>query len=52
VEDHGGELSLSDNTDEERGAEVRIKLPLRRKVQREAQKQGVGDEQERILDRA
>jgi two-component system nitrogen regulation sensor histidine kinase NtrY len=52
VEDHGGEIVLSDAGEYESGAEVHIRLPLRRKPQREAQKQGVGNEQERILDRA
>jgi two-component system, NtrC family, nitrogen regulation sensor histidine kinase NtrY len=52
VEDHGGEISLSDRGEDAQGAEVRLKIPLRSKNSREAQHNGVGDEQERILDRA
>jgi two-component system nitrogen regulation sensor histidine kinase NtrY len=50
IEDHGGEIRLSDLGDES-GAEVRLSLPLRRKNLRELEG-GVGDEQERIADRA
>ncbi len=52
VEDHGGEISLSDRGEDAQGAEVRLKIPLRHKNSREAQQNGVGNEQERILDRA
>jgi len=50
LEDHGGEIAIADLGEEERGAEVRLILPLRQKSVKE--KASVGDEQERILDRA
>jgi len=48
VEDHGGEISLSDVAGDERGAEVRLVFPAHQKSVREVEKDGVGDEQERI----
>jgi two-component system nitrogen regulation sensor histidine kinase NtrY len=53
-EDHGGELSISDRSDDRTGAEVFMVLPLRQKKVREAgvEKTEVGDEQERIFNRA
>jgi two-component system, NtrC family, nitrogen regulation sensor histidine kinase NtrY len=51
LEDHGGEIALSDRGEEEHGAEVRLSFPLRQKSVRETKK-GLGDEQERIVDRA
>jgi two-component system nitrogen regulation sensor histidine kinase NtrY len=50
LEDHGGEIALSDRGEED-GAEVRLSFPLRQKSVRETKK-GSGDEQERIVDRA
>jgi len=50
MEDHGGELAIADLGEEDRGAEVRLTLPLRQKSVKE--KVSVGDEQERIADRA
>jgi two-component system, NtrC family, nitrogen regulation sensor histidine kinase NtrY len=50
LEDHGGEIALSDRGEED-GAEVRLTFPVRQKSMREAKK-GLGDEQERIVDRA
>jgi two-component system, NtrC family, nitrogen regulation sensor histidine kinase NtrY len=54
AEDHGGEITLADRGDEEHGAVVTLIFPLKQKTVREvsAQKKGVGDEQERIVDRA
>ncbi|HEY4114959.1 MAG TPA: PAS domain-containing sensor histidine kinase [Rhizomicrobium sp.] len=52
LEDHGGEISLSDLGDGESGAEVKLTLPLRRKTSRETTKGGIGDEQARIADGA
>ncbi|HUJ47157.1 MAG TPA: PAS domain-containing sensor histidine kinase [Rhizomicrobium sp.] len=52
LEDHGGEIALSDLGDGEHGAEVRLTMPLRRKSPRETTRNGVGDEQARIADRA
>jgi two-component system nitrogen regulation sensor histidine kinase NtrY len=52
VEDHGGTLTLADAGEDERGAEVRLEFPLRQKNSREAQRQGVGNEQEWIANRA
>jgi two-component system nitrogen regulation sensor histidine kinase NtrY len=49
AEDHGGEIALSDAADEQQGAEVTLAFPLKQKSVRE---KGVGDEQERIADRA
>jgi two-component system nitrogen regulation sensor histidine kinase NtrY len=51
-EDHGGEISLSDVSGEEQGAEVQLKLPLQQKKSDATQKNGVGDEQERIANLA
>jgi two-component system nitrogen regulation sensor histidine kinase NtrY len=51
LEDHGGEIALSDRGEEEHGAEVRLTFPIRQKSVRETKK-GLGDEQERIADRA
>jgi two-component system nitrogen regulation sensor histidine kinase NtrY len=48
VEDHGGEISLSDIAGDERGAEVRLVFPACQKSVREVHKDGVGNEQERI----
>jgi two-component system nitrogen regulation sensor histidine kinase NtrY len=42
-EDHGGELTITDRTDEQRGAEVRMTLLLKQKAAREA-----GAEKERV----
>jgi two-component system nitrogen regulation sensor histidine kinase NtrY len=42
-EDHGGELTITDRTDEQRGAEVRMSLLLKQKAAREA-----GAEKERV----
>jgi two-component system nitrogen regulation sensor histidine kinase NtrY len=42
-EDHGGELTITDRTDEQRGAEVRMSLLLKQKVARET-----GAEKERV----
>lgn len=50
LEDHGGEIALFDAGDEDKGAEVRLTVPVRRKNVRELEK-GEGDEQERIADR-
>jgi two-component system nitrogen regulation sensor histidine kinase NtrY len=47
VEDHGGELRLSDK-EGEAGAEVRLTLPLVQRKPRETQKNGIKNEQERI----
>jgi two-component system nitrogen regulation sensor histidine kinase NtrY len=54
AEDHGGEITLADRGDEEHGAVVTLIFPLKQKTTRDvsAQKKGVGDEQERIVDRA
>jgi len=52
VEDHGGELNLSDRGDDERGAEVRLTLPLHPKKLQDVRSNGVGDEQERIANLA
>jgi two-component system nitrogen regulation sensor histidine kinase NtrY len=54
AEDHGGEITLADRGDEEHGAVVALIFPLKQKTTRDvsAQKKGVGDEQERIVDRA
>lgn len=52
VEDHAGALALTDASEDERGAEVRLEFPLRQKNSREAQRQGTGNEQERIANRA
>ncbi len=52
VEDHGGEISLSDLGEDERGAEVRLRLPLQQKKPHETERNGRGDEQERIANRA
>jgi two-component system nitrogen regulation sensor histidine kinase NtrY len=53
-EDHGGELSISDRSDDRAGAVVSMVLPLRQKKPRETsvEKTEVGDEQERIFNRA
>jgi len=51
VEDHGGEISLLDHENEDRGAEVRLSFPLRQKAVREVEMDR-GNEQERIFDRA
>ncbi len=48
AEDHGGELALHDRGDEQ-GAEIVLTFPLRQRATRE---RGIGDEQERIADRA
>jgi two-component system nitrogen regulation sensor histidine kinase NtrY len=42
-EDHGGELTITDRTDEQRGAEVRMSMLLKQKAAREA-----GAETERV----
>jgi two-component system nitrogen regulation sensor histidine kinase NtrY len=54
AEDHGGEITLADRGDEEHGAVVSLIFPLRQKTSRDlsAKQEGVGDEQERIVDRA
>jgi two-component system nitrogen regulation sensor histidine kinase NtrY len=52
VEDHGGELGLADRSDDERGAEVRLTLPLHQKKLQETRTSGTEDEQERIANRA
>jgi two-component system, NtrC family, nitrogen regulation sensor histidine kinase NtrY len=54
AEDHGGEITLADRGDEEHGAVVTLFFPLKQKATRDvsAQKKGIGDEQERIVDRA
>jgi two-component system nitrogen regulation sensor histidine kinase NtrY len=50
AEDHGGEISLADvSEDHTHGAEVTLAFPLK---QRSVREKGVGDEQERIADRA
>jgi two-component system nitrogen regulation sensor histidine kinase NtrY len=51
VEDHGGEITLSDRGEDVQGAEVRLSFPV---VQRAGRGTEVGalDEQERIADRA
>jgi len=41
-EDHGGELAITDRTDEQSGAEVRIWLPLKQKAARETGKTKMG----------
>jgi two-component system nitrogen regulation sensor histidine kinase NtrY len=53
-EDHGGELTIADRTDDRTGAEVSMVLPLRQKKAKETgvEKTEVGDEQERIFNRA
>jgi two-component system nitrogen regulation sensor histidine kinase NtrY len=53
-EDHGGELTIADRTDDRTGAEVFMVLPLRQKKARESggEKTEVGNEQERIVNRA
>ncbi len=53
-EDHGGELTIADRTDDHTGAEVFMALPLKQKTVRETgvDKTEVGNEQERILNRA
>ncbi|HEY1615689.1 MAG TPA: PAS domain-containing sensor histidine kinase [Rhizomicrobium sp.] len=50
VEDHGGEITLSDRDSEERGAEVRLSFPLKQKTARDIELDSP-DEQERIADR-
>ncbi len=50
-EDHGGEIILSDRADDELGAEILIWFPLQQKPE-STTKIGVGNEQERIADRA
>jgi two-component system nitrogen regulation sensor histidine kinase NtrY len=52
VEDHGGELRLSDRGEDEHGAEVRLTFPLRQKKSPESRRFGVEDEQEWITNRA
>ncbi|HEY2071698.1 MAG TPA: PAS domain-containing sensor histidine kinase [Rhizomicrobium sp.] len=54
AEDHGGEITLADRGDEESGAVISLIFPLRQKPVRDASKdkKGIGDEQERIVDRA
>lgn len=52
VEDHGGEISLSDLGEDEHGAEVRLRLPLQQKKPHETERSGTRDEQERIANRA
>jgi two-component system nitrogen regulation sensor histidine kinase NtrY len=53
-EDHGGELTIADRTDDRTGAEVFMVLPLRQRKLRETggEKTEVGNEQERIVNRA
>lgn len=50
IEDHGGEIVLADRA-ENTGAEVRINLPTHRSSRRDMET-GIGNEQERIADRA
>jgi two-component system nitrogen regulation sensor histidine kinase NtrY len=45
MEDHGGEIALTDRGDEQHGAEVTLSFPLRQKI---AKEKGLVDEQERI----
>jgi two-component system nitrogen regulation sensor histidine kinase NtrY len=52
VEDHGGEIGLSDLGEDERGAEVRLRLPLQQKKPHGTERNGTGDEQERTANRA
>jgi two-component system nitrogen regulation sensor histidine kinase NtrY len=52
VEDHGGELNLSDRAEDEPGAEVRLTFPLYQKKSQDTRKIGTDDEQERIANRA
>ena len=54
AEDHGGEITLADRGDEGHGAVVTLIFPLKQKPTRDSsvQKKGIGDEQERIVDRA
>ena len=49
IEDHGGEISLTDREDGMHGAIARLVLPIRQRAPREME---VEDEQERIADRA
>jgi two-component system, NtrC family, nitrogen regulation sensor histidine kinase NtrY len=49
MEDHGGEIAISDAANEQPGAEIRLVFPAKQKSLRE---KGVVDEQERIADRA
>lgn len=51
VEEHGGEITLSDRPDDQQGAEVRLSFPLNQKPLRVSEL-GERDEQERIADRA
>ncbi len=50
IEDHGGEIVLSDRADGI-GAEVRLILPIHQPLKRDLEV-GIGNEQERIADRA
>ena len=49
MEDHGGEIAISDAAGEQPGAEIRLVFPAKQKSLRE---KGVVDEQERIADSA
>ena len=51
-EDHGGELTIADRGDDVQGADVFLCLPLKQKSVRDNEKMGVGDEQNRVFDRA
>ncbi|MGN6514935.1 MAG: ATP-binding protein [Rhizomicrobium sp.] len=53
-EDHGGEIAITDRTDDHSGAEVLLVLPLRQKDVRESglERAGTDNEQERVFDGA
>ncbi len=51
VEDHGGEIALTDRGEEAKGAEIRLAFPVRQRSARDTEA-GNADEQERIVDRA
>jgi two-component system nitrogen regulation sensor histidine kinase NtrY len=51
VEEHGGEISLTDRENDESGAEVRLLFPLKQKTVRDTMETGERNE-ERIADRA
>ncbi len=51
VEDHGGEIALTDRGEEAKGAEIRLAFPIRQRNARDIET-GNAHEQERIVDRA
>ncbi|MDE3116863.1 MAG: hypothetical protein KGL26_14780, partial [Pseudomonadota bacterium] len=51
VEDHGGEIALTDRGEEAKGAEIRLAFPVRQRNARDIETDNA-HEQERIIDRA